>query len=205
MTAANVKAKSTNINATKTVASKAKTKAKPKTKARPKTTATDVSVPKIPSVSREMLADLQGQVAAINKAQAVIEYTLTGKIVSANENFLRILGYTLDEIRDQHHSLLADPVFRSAPEYYSLWDRLGRGEASTGQYKYIGKGGKVVGAVEATSAPPASAIAAAAAAAAISAIRRRASCCNGESPAASAAETAARRASSPRPASASAS
>ena len=144
MTAANVKAKSTNINATKTVASKAKTKAKPKTTARPKTTATDVSAPKIPSVSREVLADLQGQVAAINKAQAVIEYTLTGKIVSANENFLRILGYTLDEIRDQHHSLLADPVFRSAPEYYSLWDRLGRGEASTGQYKYIGKGGKVV-------------------------------------------------------------
>ncbi len=127
MTAANVKAKSTNINATKTVAPRAKTKAKPKTKARPKTTATDVSAPKVPSVSREMLADLQGQVAAINKAQAVIEYTLTGKIVSANENFLRILGYTLDEIRDQHHSLLVDPLFSSTPEYYRLWDRLGRG------------------------------------------------------------------------------
>jgi len=86
----------------------------------------------------------EGVVAAINKSQAVIEFSLDGKVLTANENFLRTLGYTLDEIKDQHHSMFADPVYRTSAEYKAFWDKLGRGEYDAGQYKRVGKGGKEI-------------------------------------------------------------
>jgi methyl-accepting chemotaxis protein len=89
-------------------------------------------------------ADYSGQLAAISKAQAVIEFTLDGKILTANENFLSTLGYTLDEVKGQHHSMFAEPEYRSSPEYRMFWEKLGRGEFDAGQYKRLGKGGKEV-------------------------------------------------------------
>ena len=85
-----------------------------------------------------------GMLEAINKAQAVIEFTPDGKIEGANENFLKALGYTLDEIKGQHHSMLVDPAYRASPEYKAFWDKLRRGEHDAGQYKRIGKGGKEI-------------------------------------------------------------
>ena len=90
------------------------------------------------------LMDMRGQLAAIGKAQAVIEFSLDGKILTANDNFLKTLGYTLDEIKGQHHSMFADPVYRASAEYRQFWDKLGRGEFDAGQYKRIGKGGREV-------------------------------------------------------------
>ncbi|MGH8517880.1 MAG: PAS domain-containing protein, partial [Panacagrimonas sp.] len=89
-------------------------------------------------------ANLEGQIAAINKSQAVIEFSLDGRILLANDNFLRTLGYTLDEIRGQHHSLFVEPAYRTSIEYRVFWDKLGRGEYDAGQYKRIGKGGKEI-------------------------------------------------------------
>jgi methyl-accepting chemotaxis protein len=89
-------------------------------------------------------ANFEGQLAAIGKAQAVIEFGMDGKVLFANENFLTALGYTLEEIRGQHHSLFVDPVFRASPDYRLFWDKLGRGEFDAGQYKRIGKGGREV-------------------------------------------------------------
>ncbi|CAH0354305.1 methyl-accepting chemotaxis protein [Aquabacterium sp. CECT 9606] len=89
-------------------------------------------------------ADFSGQLSAINKAQAVIEFTLDGKIVNANENFLRTLGYSLAEIQGQHHGMFVDPDHRASLEYRLFWEKLGRGEFDAGQYKRIGKGGKEV-------------------------------------------------------------
>ncbi len=86
----------------------------------------------------------QGQLAAIDKSQAVIEFDLEGRVLSANGNFLKTLGYTIEEIRGQHHSLFVDPVYRATPEYRAFWEKLGRGEYDDGQYKRIGKGGKDV-------------------------------------------------------------
>jgi methyl-accepting chemotaxis protein len=88
--------------------------------------------------------DVEGQIAAINTAQAVIEFTLDGKILNANQNFLGTLGYSLDEIRGQHHSMFVDPAYRQSAEYRQFWERLGRGEFEADQYKRIGKGGKPV-------------------------------------------------------------
>jgi methyl-accepting chemotaxis protein len=100
--------------------------------------ATDVTQDKLDA------ANWNGQVQAIGKSQAVIEFDLSGHILHANENFLGALGYTLPEIRGQHHSLFVDPAHRSSPEYRLFWDKLGRGEFDAGQYKRIGKGGREV-------------------------------------------------------------
>ena len=89
-------------------------------------------------------SDLNAQFEAINRVQAIIEFTLDGKILHANENFLKALGYTLPEIQGQHHSLFVEPAYRSSPEYKAFWDKLGRGEYDAAQYKRIGKGGKEV-------------------------------------------------------------
>lgn len=86
----------------------------------------------------------EGMMAAINRAQAVIEFSLDGKIQHANENFLKTLGYTMEEIRGQHHSMFVEPAYRTSAEYKAFWEKLARGEFDAGQYKRIGKGGKEV-------------------------------------------------------------
>jgi methyl-accepting chemotaxis protein len=77
------------------------------------------------------LADLEGQVTAIGKAQAVIEFDLDGTIRTANENFLKAVGYSLAEIRGKHHSMFVDPASRDSAEYREFWAKLGRGHGSS--------------------------------------------------------------------------
>jgi len=89
-------------------------------------------------------ADYEGQLSAIGKSQAVIEFSLDGRILNANDNFLKTLGYTLDEVKGQHHSLFVDPAHRASADYRLFWDKLGRGEYDAGQYKRLGKGGREV-------------------------------------------------------------
>jgi methyl-accepting chemotaxis protein len=89
-------------------------------------------------------ANLEGQIAAINRSQAVIEFTLDGRIVHANENFCAALGYSLDEIKGQHHSMFAEPAYRASAEYKAFWEKLARGEYDAGQYKRIAKGGREI-------------------------------------------------------------
>ena len=95
------------------------------------------------SHSNEM-ADLRGQIAAINKSQAVIEFELDGTIITANENFLKTLGYRLEEIQGQHHSLFVEPSYRNSGEYRQFWSDLSEGKFQAAEYKRIGKGGKEV-------------------------------------------------------------
>ncbi len=89
-------------------------------------------------------ADFQGQIAAIGKAQAVISFDLAGRILDANENLLALLGYRLEEVKGQHHSMFVAPAYRETAAYRAFWDKLGRGEYDAGEYKRIGKGGKEV-------------------------------------------------------------
>jgi methyl-accepting chemotaxis protein len=88
--------------------------------------------------------DYAGQIAAISKAQAVIEFQPDGTILTANDNFLKTTGYALDEIKDRHHSLFVDEATRLGADYRDFWPRLGRGEFQAGEYKRIGKGGKEI-------------------------------------------------------------
>lgn len=90
------------------------------------------------------LEDYKGQVAAIRRSQAVIEFTLEGTILDANDNFLNALGYTLNDVRGQHHSMFVQSSERGSPEYRAFWERLGRGEYDAGRYLRLGKGGREI-------------------------------------------------------------
>src|SRR5580704_2666965 len=88
--------------------------------------------------------ELEATVAAIGKSQAMIEFQMDGTVLTANENFLRLLGYPLDEVRGRHHSMFVDESYRQSPEYREFWAGLNRGEFQASEYKRIGKGGKEV-------------------------------------------------------------
>ena len=91
-----------------------------------------------------LMIDRAAQLAAIGKAQAVIEFKPDGTIVTANDNFLATMGYTLAEIQGQHHRLFVDPAHASSPEYREFWNRLNRGEAVISDFRRLGKGGKEI-------------------------------------------------------------
>jgi methyl-accepting chemotaxis protein len=95
-------------------------------------------------ITEQMLAqaDGVGQLAAISKAQAVAEFELNGTIRTANDNFLRIMGYALDDVRGKHHSIFVEPAHRESAEYRAFWAKLARGEYDAAQYKRIGRGGR---------------------------------------------------------------
>jgi len=88
--------------------------------------------------------DMAGQLEAINKVMAVIEFDLNGTVLHANDNFCTTLGYSLDEIRGKHHRLFVTPEYAGSPEYRSFWAALGRGEFQAGQFRRIGKSGKEI-------------------------------------------------------------
>lgn len=89
-------------------------------------------------------ADLLGQVEAIGRSQAVIEFKLDGTIIKANENFLKTLDYSLNEIQGNHHSMFVDKEYAQSSEYADFWRNLSNGQFQAGQYKRFGKGGKEV-------------------------------------------------------------
>ncbi|MDX1496022.1 MAG: methyl-accepting chemotaxis protein, partial [Salinisphaeraceae bacterium] len=89
-------------------------------------------------------ADYSGQLEAISKAQAVIEFELDGTIISANDNFLNALGYSLEEVKGQHHRMFVEPQERESSEYKLFWEKLGRGEYDAGEYRRITKDGSEI-------------------------------------------------------------
>jgi methyl-accepting chemotaxis protein len=97
-------------------------------------------------ITRQKLrtADLAGQIEAIGKSQAVIEFDMDGVILHANDNFLKALGYTWSEIKGRHHSMFVATTDRDGPTYREFWARLKRGEFQSGEYKRVGKGAKEV-------------------------------------------------------------
>jgi len=95
-------------------------------------------------ISNEEVANYAGQLEAINKAQAVIEFNMDGTIITANENFLNTVGYGLGEVQGKHHSMFVEPEYGASVEYRQFWESLNRGEYDAREYKRIGKGGKEV-------------------------------------------------------------
>jgi methyl-accepting chemotaxis protein len=86
--------------------------------------------------------DLEGVYSALNRVQAVIEFELDGTIIHANDNFLKAMGYQLDEVVGKHHKMFCDPAYTASAEYRQFWDRLGRGEFEQAEYKRLAKGGR---------------------------------------------------------------
>jgi len=100
--------------------------------------ATDVTLQKL------INADYLGQLEAIGKSQAVIQFNMDGTIISANKNFLDAVGYTLAEIKGQHHSMFVDHAYKDSADYQQFWDNLRAGKFDTREYKRLAKGGREI-------------------------------------------------------------
>lgn len=100
--------------------------------------ATDITAQKL------MNADYIGQINAIGKSQAVIEFDMNGIILNANQNFLQTMGYKLDEIKGQHHKMFVEPALAQSKEYAEFWRRLSQGQFESHEYKRFGKNGREV-------------------------------------------------------------
>ena len=81
---------------------------------------------------------------ALNKSQAIIEFDLTGRILTANENFCKAIGYDLSEIVGQHHRMFVDPSEAASKDYAAFWARLAEGKFDQRQYKRVAKGGREI-------------------------------------------------------------
>jgi methyl-accepting chemotaxis protein len=89
-------------------------------------------------------ANYAGQIEAIGKSQAVIEFGMDGNVLTANANFLGALGYSLAEIQGKHHSMFVPSDQRDGESYRAFWAALNRGEFQSGEFERVGKGGKQV-------------------------------------------------------------
>lgn len=98
--------------------------------------ATDITEAKLQA------AEVSGKVAAIDRAQAVIEFDTTGNIVNANRNFLDTVGYTLAEIQGRHHRMFCDAEYVQTKEYADFWENLGKGEFMSGEFRRVTKDGR---------------------------------------------------------------
>ncbi len=100
--------------------------------------ASDITAHKLKNV------DFEGQIEAVGKSNAVIEFELDGTVITANDNFLATLGYSLDEIAGKHHRIFCDPSYTQSPEYSRFWEQLRSGQFDAGEYKRIGKAGNEI-------------------------------------------------------------
>ena len=96
------------------------------------------------TAAKRHAADTDGKIDAVDRVQAIIEFDLVGRILHANDNFLKALGYTLDEVRGQHHRMFCDATFSRSCDYELFWERLRRGEFNAGEYRRIDKHGSDV-------------------------------------------------------------
>ncbi|HVY89165.1 MAG TPA: PAS domain-containing methyl-accepting chemotaxis protein [Hyphomonadaceae bacterium] len=88
--------------------------------------------------------DATGQLEAINRSQAVIEFNLDGTIINANPNFCAAMGYQLADIKGRHHRMFVEPAYASSLEYQHFWESLRRGEFQAAEYKRFANGGRPI-------------------------------------------------------------
>jgi methyl-accepting chemotaxis protein len=100
--------------------------------------AADVTAEKLKS------AEDSGKLDAISRVQGIIEFRPDGAILAANENFLQVIGYRLDEIVGRHHRMFVDSAYADSAEYRDFWSTLNRGEALAREFRRVGKGDKEI-------------------------------------------------------------
>ncbi len=96
------------------------------------------------ALNKIRLEELERRMAAIGRSQAVIEFELDGTIIDANENLLKTMGYSLDEIRGQHHRMFMDPQEAASAEYAAFWRELNEGHFVARKFRRMAKGQREV-------------------------------------------------------------
>ncbi|WP_158807371.1 PAS domain-containing methyl-accepting chemotaxis protein, partial [Beijerinckia sp. L45] len=103
-----------------------------------------VKVATLTTDAKLQTAEFEGKLNAISRVQGMIEFTPTGEVITANENFLSLMGYRLEEVKGQHHRLFVEPAYGQSIEYQDFWRKLNGGEYVSTSFKRIAKGGKEV-------------------------------------------------------------
>lgn len=101
-------------------------------------TATDITA------QMKASTDRVNQLNAIGRSQAMIEFDLQGTVLSANDTFLSVMGYSLNEVLGRHHSMFVEADVRDSEDYRKFWAALNRGEYMSSEFKRVGKAGKEV-------------------------------------------------------------
>ncbi|MBL4630081.1 MAG: PAS domain S-box protein [Paraglaciecola sp.] len=98
--------------------------------------ATDITEQQIRNV------EFESKLAAIDKSLGTIEFDMNGIILTANDKFLDIVGYSLEEVVGKHHRIFCDQAYTNSPEYTEFWEKMNQGEFESGEFRRIGKGGR---------------------------------------------------------------
>jgi methyl-accepting chemotaxis protein len=96
------------------------------------------------TASHQKNAAFEAKLAAISRVQGVIEFTPTGEIINANDNFLAVVGYRLDEVKGKHHRMFVDHGLAQSAEYQDFWRKLNSGEFVAAEFRRLGKGNREV-------------------------------------------------------------
>lgn len=88
--------------------------------------------------------DLRLIIHALNKVQALIEFDPDGKVLYANDNFLKTFGYSLSEVQGKHHRFFCEDELHTSDDYKKFWGHLREGIFSQGEFKRLGKNGKEI-------------------------------------------------------------
>ncbi|MCA1869543.1 PAS domain-containing methyl-accepting chemotaxis protein [Agrobacterium genomosp. 3] len=96
------------------------------------------------TASKQVSIDSNGKIEALSRAQAIIEFTAQGDILTANENFLNALGYSLEEVVGRHHRIFCEKDYTATQEYTNFWLRLSTGEYFNDEFKRLRKDGSEI-------------------------------------------------------------
>ncbi len=96
------------------------------------------------SVDVDLHQDLVAKFDAVSRVMAVVEFDMNGGVLTANNNFLKAVGYELNEIQGKHHRMFVNGEYQTSNEYAEFWQKLSRGEFDSGEYRRVGKDGKEV-------------------------------------------------------------
>ncbi|MEX5540878.1 PAS domain-containing methyl-accepting chemotaxis protein [Pseudomonas poae] len=90
------------------------------------------------------LTESSAKLAAIGRSMAMIEFDPAGVILDANDNFCKVMGYSVEDIRGQHHRLFCEEAYTHTEAYATLWRDLARGESISGTFMRLNKRGEEV-------------------------------------------------------------
>ncbi len=83
-------------------------------------------------------------VDAMNRSMAVIEFDLKGEIRHANDNFLKTVGYSLDEVVGHHHRMFVPEAISNSADYRLFWTKLAQGEFVSGRFQRVNRQGDTI-------------------------------------------------------------
>lgn len=89
--------------------------------------------------------EMESRVDAINNSGiAAIEFDMEGIIQTANHTFLKLMGYTLEEVQGKHHRIFVNKEYAQTTDYRKFWEMLGAGIPQPGEYERVKKNGATI-------------------------------------------------------------